>query len=91
MEKIKEFIENNKLNCDILNYYYGHEATKGCKSGNDNINPYALVYDKEKEEKYYILVLSNTNSQLFHMIQSKQLKNIKHHGILVIMDMSLEQ
>jgi hypothetical protein len=74
MEKIKEFIENNKLNCDILNYYYGHEATKGCKSGHDNINPYALVFDKEKEEKYYILVLSNTNCTIISYDTIKAIK-----------------
>jgi hypothetical protein len=61
MEKFKEYIENNKLNCEILNYYNGHEATKVCKSGNDNINPYEIVIKKEKEEKYYILELSNNN------------------------------
>jgi hypothetical protein len=49
MEKIKEYIENNKLNCEIIELYEGHEATKGCKSGKDNINPYSLVLDKEKE------------------------------------------
>ena len=64
MEKIKEYIENNKLNCEIIELYEGHEATKGCKSGKDNINPYSLVLDKEKEEQYYILKLSNSNYTL---------------------------
>ena len=60
MEKFKEFIEKNKLKWEILSYFNGHEATKGCKSGNDNINPYVLVMNEDKE-KYCILELSNTN------------------------------
>lgn len=64
MEKFKEYIENNKINCEIIELYEGHEATKGCNSGQDNINPYALVFDKDKKEQYYILELSNTNYTL---------------------------
>ena len=77
MEKFKEYIENNKLNCEILNYYNGHEATKGCKSGNDNINPYVLVINKEKEEKYYILELSNNN---YTIISYDTLKAVKKYN-----------
>ena len=60
MEKFKDYIEKNNLKFEILNYFNGHEATKGCKSGNDNINPYVLVMN-EDNEKYCILELSNTN------------------------------
>jgi len=77
MEKIKEFIENSHLDYDILNYYNGHEATKGCKSGKDNINPYALVFDKEKEEKYYILELSNTN---YTLISHENINAVKKYN-----------
>ena len=69
MKKIKEFIENNHSDCDILNYYNGHEATKGCKSGKDNINPYALIFDKEKAPS--LLKVRNADgaggSELFSM------------------------
>ena len=61
MENFKEYIENNKINCEIIKLYEGHEATKGCNSGKDDINPYTLVFDKDKKEQYYILELSNTN------------------------------
>ena len=89
MEKFNEFIEKNNLKWEILSYFNGHEATKGCKSGKDNINPYALIFDKEKEEKYYILELSNNNYTLISSLMKilMLLKNIIHHGLWLKMVM----
>jgi predicted AAA+ superfamily ATPase len=61
MDNFKEFIENNKLNYDILSYYSGHEAIKGCKAGKNDINSYVLVINNETNEKYYVVDLGLKN------------------------------
>ena len=48
MEKIKEYIENNKLNCEIIELYEGHEATKGCKRNKNNFN---FIFDRRLNDE----------------------------------------
>ena len=76
MKNLDDFLKNNQLNATIINYYEGHEATIGKNAGKDNINPYYLIEDFNKN-KYYVIQLTNEN---FTIISPESLSTVKKYN-----------